>query len=314
MRKILLLFIPIFFGIPTIYAQQEGSYVSFSVKSGASVLDYKLNSLNEKGKHSNGLGYGFDLDYSYYFDNHWGISAGVGLSHYSSKGKLKGSLSDDSFYNLGAFTDDDFEGRPRDFELRTRITNLEERQTTFFVDIPVMLVYQTRFGDDQQWGLYGGIGAKLQLPFSPKFKIKKGTGSEFNVSGKYEGIPTDMGSPSNPPVPQHGYGTITDPNASLDWNDKGKLKLGVAGTVDFGVLFKLTESSDLKLGGYFDYGFVDIKKDGKNGLFTASKAYHPGADNKIGTGITYNGMLNSDVSGKIKPIAFGVKIGVRFQL
>ena len=314
MRKKILLFFLIIGGTSILFAQNKVSYLSFAIKTGGTGLNYKLNSLDEKGKYSNGLGYGFDLDYSYYFDSHWGISGGVGLSHYSSKGKLKGSLSDDSFYNLGAFTDDDFEGRPRDFELRTRITNLEEQQTTFFVDIPVMLVYQTRFGDDQQWGLYGGIGAKLQLPFSTKFKIKKGGESEFNVSGKYEGIPTDMGSPSNPPVPQHGYGTITDPNASLNWSGKGKLKLGVAGTVDFGVLLKLSESSDLKLGGYLDYGFIDIKKDGKNGLFTAPKVYHPGADNKIGTGITYNGMLNSDVSGKIKPIAFGVKIGVCFKL
>jgi len=293
---------------------EKSSYISVSGSVGSSGFNYKLNSLNEKGDRSTKLGYGIDVKYSYYFNTHWGIATGIGLSRYATEGKLNGSMTDGSYYSLGSLVDNDEEGRPRDFELRTRVNNLKEKQTSFLLEVPIMGMYQTRFGDEEKWGIYAGLGVKLQFPINTKFKIKNGANSQFNVSGYYAGIPTDMGSPSNPPVPQHGYGTITDPNASLDWDDKAKLKMSVAGTAEFGFLVDLGSDMDLMLGGYIDYGFTDMKKNGNQGLFTAPAVYHPVADNKIGNGITYNGMLNSNVTDKINAISFGGKIGLRFKL
>ena len=325
MRKIKLFCSLIFMGAFFTFAQNnpykgtdygKGSYVSVSLKAAGGGLDYKLYSseLKEKGSQSTDLGYGLDLSYSYFFDKHWGISSGLGISRYASVGKLKGGITDDKFFALGTLIDDDYEGRPKEFELRTRISNLEEKQTVFFFEIPVMATYQTRFGDAEKWGLYGGLGVKLLLPVNAKFKIKNGHESQFNVSGKYDGVPTDMGSPSNPAVSKHGYGTITDPNSTLNWNDKAKLKMGIAGTADVGFLVMLDESTDLTIGGYLDYGFSNLKKNGDENLFTAPTVYHSGSGTKIGQDIHYNGMLNSNLTGKIKPIAFGVKIGVRFKL
>lgn len=315
MRGIVLLFIVFCAGCISLFAQ-EGSHLSVALKAGGGGLEYKVYSLDlkEKGNHSNQLGVGVDFKYSYFFNNNWGISTGLNITRYASVGKLKGGISDNSFFALRQFVDDDLEGRPREFELRTRISNLEELQTVFFFEIPVMLAYQTRFGDDEKWGMYGGLGVKLMLPISSKFEIKNGENSQFNVSGYYEGIPTDMGSPSHPSVSNHGYGTITDPNASLSWNDDLKLKTGVAGTLDLGFLFRIAEETDFTVGGYFDYGFTDMKKNGNQKLFTSPKEYHPGSNKKIGEGIRYNGMLNSDLTGKIKPIAFGLKVGIRFKL
>jgi len=298
----------------TIPNERKGSYLSFSGRVGVGGLDYSLNSLGEKGSQSNKLGYGFEFLYSYYINNHWGFSTGIGISRYVSVGKLKGGIADESYYKLGMLVDDDYAERPTDFELRARISNLEEKQTTFFLDVPIMLLYQTRFGEEEKWGMYGGLGVKLQFPFNTKFKIQKGNNSQLNVSGYYAEIPTDMGSPSNPPVPQHGYGTITDPNASLHWNGKGKLKMGVAATADLGFIIGIGEDRDLLIGGYMDYGFTNVKKGANQGLFTAPSVYHPYADNHIGNGIQYNGMLNSNVTGKIKPIAFGGKIAIRFKM
>jgi len=298
---------------------RKGSYLSVSLKAAGGGLDYKMYSsdLNEKGSRSNKMGYGLDVSYSYFFDKHWGVTSGLGFSRYASVGKLKGGMTDDKYFALGQLTDDDENGIPRDFELRARVSNLEEKQTVFFFEIPVMATYQTYFGEDKKWGMYGGLGVKLLLPVSPKFKIQNGQNSQLNVSGLYrqiDGLPTDMGAPSNPPVPQHGFGTITNPNATLDWNDKAKLKMGVAGTADLGFLVTLDKSTDLTIGGYLDYGFSNLKKNADQKLFTAPAQYHPGADNQIGEGIQYNGMLNSSMTGKIKPIAFGVKVGVRFKL
>lgn len=293
----------------------KGSYLSVSVNGGLSYLDYSLNALQEKGTNKKGPGLGINVDYSYFFSRHWGITTGAGFSVYQNNGKLKGSLAENTYYNLGMLTDNDWQPAPKDFEMRARITNLEEKQTTYLVEIPLMLSYQTYFNSDGScWGLYGNIGGKLLLPVSSKFKIQKGNKSEFNVSGQYEGIPVDMGSPENPPVPQHGFGTITDPNNSLDWNAKSKLKTGVAASVELGAMFSLSENKDLLIGGYLDYGLIDMKKNKQQSLFTPPTVYHPGADNSIGNGITYNGMLNSNVTGKIRPISFGAKVALRFKL
>jgi hypothetical protein len=294
----------------------KGSYLSVSGKIGPGGLVYKLSSLNEEGSCSGELNYGFDFLYGYFFNNHWGLSTGIGVSRYGTVGKLKGAIVDGYYYNLGQLTDDDFDGHPKDFELRTRLSKLEEKQTTFFLDIPFMLTYQVRFGEEEKWGIYGGLGVKLQFPFSTKFKIRNGQNSQLNVSGYYVDVPTDMdmGSPSNPPVPQHGYGTISDPNASLGWNGNGQLKMGVAGTAELGFTIGLRNKTDLMVGGYIDYGFTDLKKDAEKGLFTAPEVYHPYADNNIGYGIKYNGMLNSDVADRVRTIAFGGKIGIRFKL
>jgi len=293
----------------------KGSFLTISGSVGSSSLNYKLNSLGEKGTRSAGLGYGIDVKYSYFFHPHWGVTSGVGISYYGTTGKLKGSLTEDSYYNLGKLNDNDWQPAPREYELRTRITNLKEKQTTYLLEIPLMVSYHTYFREQGScWGLYGGLGAKFQFPVSSKFKIKNGAKSEFNVSGQYNGIPTDMGSPANPPVPQHGYGTITDPDSSLDWDDKAKLKMGVAATAELGVLFSLSRTTDLAIGGYIDYGLTHIKKNGKQELFTAPSVYHPAADNHIGTGIKYNGMLNSNVTGKIRPISFGAKVALKFKI
>ncbi len=294
--------------------EMKGSYFTVSGSVGSSSFDYKLKGLDQDGSRKGQLGYGVDLRYSYFFDAHWGVTSGVGISHYATKGKIQGGINDNSYYKLGMQTDNDELGRPRDFELRARVSNLEEKQTAYFVEIPLMVSYQTYFGDSASWGIFGGAGAKIQLPVNSKFKIQNGTQSEFNVSGWYEGIPTDMGAPSNPPVPQHGYGTISDPNGSLGWDDKAKLKMGVALTAELGVMFDLGKGMDLMVGGYVDYGLNDIKKNGDQELFKATGAYHPGANDNIGNGIKYNGMMNSKATDKVKLISFGGKLALRFKL
>lgn len=293
---------------------RKGSYLGLTVSGGASTLDYKLRSLSEEGKRKGSFGYGVNVNYSYFFNTHWGIVTGVSASQYTAKGKLMGDLTDENYHALGNLIDNDFEGRPRSFELRARLKNLEEKQTAWLVDVPIMLAYQTYFGDEKKWGIYGDLGIKFQLPVLTKFRIENGSAAELNVSGYYKDIPVDMGAPSQSPVIQHGYGTINDPNSLLDWDDKGKLKMGIALAMEAGLLFTIADGKDLQIGGYIDYGLNDLKKNGGQGLLTAPTVYHPAADNQIGKGIKYNGMLNSDVTDKIRMISFGGKVTLRFKL
>ena len=184
----------------------------------------------------------------------------------------------------------------------------------FLLDIPLLAMYQTHFGEEEKWGMYAGLGVKLQIPVKAKYKVEGNTASELNVSGYYPHIPSDVGSPSEAPVPHHGFGTINDPGRELDWSGKNKLKLGVAGTAELGFLFTLGEDTDLLLGGYIDYGFTNMKKKKDQGLLATPASYHPDGNMTVGKGIPYNGMMNSNVTDKVKVMSFGVKLGVRFKL
>jgi len=93
-----------------------------------------------------------------------------------------------------------------------------------------------------------------------------------------------------------------------------KPKLGVAGTAELGFLFTLGEDTDLLLGGYIDYGFTNMKKKKDQGLLSTPASYHPDGNMTVGKGIPYNGMMNSNVTDKVKVMSFGVKLGVRFKL
>lgn len=297
------------------------SYLTVSGGVGSSSLGYKLNyqieGFEEKGKRNAKLGYEVDIRYSYFFNRHWGFSTGVGISRYATVGKFNGDMSDGKYMILGNMTDDDdFSGHPREFELRARLKNLEEKQTAFLFDIPLMAMYQTRFGEEENWGMYAGLGVKLQIPIQSKYKVEGNTTGELNVSGYYPHIPSDVGSPLEAPVPHHGFGTINDPGKELDWSGKNKLKLGVAGTAELGFMVSLNEEKDidLLLGGYIDYGFTDMKKKKDQGLLSVPASYHPEANKLVGQGIPYNGMLNSNVTDKVKVMSFGVKLGLRFRL
>lgn len=297
-----------------VYSKKDSakiSYLSISGCLGAYNLHYGLRSA---GNHKGQTGYGVEVKYQYFFSSSWGITTGIGFSRYGAVSRIRGSMEDNSYLSLGNLTDDDEEGRPREYNLRVRFTNLHEKQTAYMIEIPLAGSFQTYFGNEEKWGIYATAGIKMQIPLKAKFRIEDGETSQLNVSGFYPDIPADKGSPSEPPVPQHGFGTITNPNQSLHWDDDTKLNISFAAIGEAGFLYKLSRKTDMMLGAYIDYGFNNIKKYKHQNIFTAPTVYHPGADNLVGYGLTYNGILNSTLAKNIKLRSFGGKITLRFQL
>ena len=71
-------------------------------------------------------------------------------------------MSDDKYMKLGNMTDDDdFSGHLREFELRARLKNLEEKQTAFLLDIPLLAMYQTHFGEEEKMGHIRRSGSEV---------------------------------------------------------------------------------------------------------------------------------------------------------
>jgi len=302
-----------------ITAQQgKGSYASVSLHTGMSSLGYAVKGLDGvDGTTKDKIGLGVSLRYNYYFDSHWGFGTGIGLSIYNAEAVLAGKMDDSkNLYELGNYKDDDTSGLPTSFALRARLGNIKEKQNIQFFEVPITLLYQTRFSYGK-WGMYSILGVKLQMPIVKRFEAVANPGSQLNVSGLYtdgtQGF--DMGAPGMPPLPEHGFGTIDNPGKALGWkNSNTDLKFGMAGTFELGLISRLNNESDFLIGAYLDYGLSDIKNKTGSLLAGPSGSYHPEANDNIGKGIIYNGLFNTGMTDKITPLSFGVKLGLRFKL
>ena len=297
-----------------------GSFLTVAGGIGGGGFQYTPKGINSDGISKDKFGWNAKVGYSYYFTPQWGLSTGVGISYYRTVGKYNTVFSQNEFYALGKHVDDDFvAGRPTNYELRVRLANWEEEQKSYFFEIPLMVMFKHKFGETQRHGFYFGLGAKLQIPIiSSTYRVLDGkntTDKRLNVSGRYGDDPTlEFGSPTNPDLSYHGFGSIYNPGSTLDWRGNLNLKMSIAGTAELGFLFGLHPRVDLMVGGYFDYGFNNIKKGNNPALLTAPDKYLPAANGKIGNGIGYNGMINSDVTNKVNLMAYGGRIGLQIKL
>ena len=293
------------------------TYASVSLHTGQSSLGYNVKGLDGvAGSTSEKIGFGVSARYNRYFNAHWGFGTGIGLSIYNAEAMLSGGMDDKNTYSLGNFKDDDDSGLPQSFNLRARVENMKEKQQIQFFEIPVTLLYQSLFSRGQ-WGIYGSLGIKLQAPIVKKFEAVNNAESRLNVSGFYtdnsQGF--DMGAPGMPALPEHGFGTIGNPGKALKWkHNNTALNFGVAGTLEAGIISRLNFGSDLLIGGYLDYGFNDVKKNNRTLLSGPVGSYHPEANDNIGKGMIYNGLLNSNHTDIVKPLSFGLKVGLRFKI
>lgn len=294
-------------------------YISVGFGLGPSGLNYTLKGLYSGGVRSLRLGGNALVGYSYFFHKNWGVGTGIGVAHFRTIGKYENGFSDNELINLGYQVDDDnISGGPTDYELRVRLGNWQERQTATYLEIPLLLQFQHKFGLKQKFGLYFNIGAKLQIPLGSKYEVLDGdyaSDERLNVSGFYdEPANMDVGAPGNQYLPYHGFGSIHNPNEALDWNDKMKLKMSVAGTAEFGFLFAVARRVDLSLGAYIDCGFNNVKKGDSKALIEAPEGSYLDGNDYIGKNIVYNGMINSDRVEKARLFSYGGKIGVRIKL
>lgn len=319
---IFILLLSIFAGIT---AQDRGSYLTIGAGVGPSGLNYDLQGISSEGKDKIKVGGNALIGYSYFFTRHWGLGTGVGLSYYRSQGQYNNDFSANDYYDLGHQVDPTMSATEplHDYNLRVRLANWRENQTAYYIDVPLMIQYQHKFGASKVWGIYAGVGAKVQFPLSASYEVEDGkyeSDSRINVSGKTPssaaGSNIDYGAPGNPALPYHGFGYLYNPNEKLGWNGDMDLKMSITGVADFGFLYKISPRVDLMLGGYFDYGFSDVKPDNTKdkALMQAPVEYNPAANNNVGNGIAYSGVVNSDRVDKANLVSYGGKIGVRVQL
>ena len=326
MKKNILLSFLILFSIQ-VMAQEKGAYVSIWGGIGPSGFRYDMNGIDFATPQRDILvGGQAGLGFSYYFTKHIGITAGLGLSHYRTRATLKGDFLPEKFFTIGEYTDDDYPGHIKDYELRVRTRNWTEFQSGKFLEIPIMLNFQKKFGKEEHFGIYLGVGAKLQIPFTDRYAIEDGNNREdrrLMISGFYPEHGLELGGFGGDTLPQHGFSNIHNPSEVLT-DGKGRLNLAfnVSLVGEAGFLISLSRRVDIALGVYMDYGLVDVNKKGdRKAMFTGPETdYVAGARNNPGYGITYNSILkstygaNKNIVDRVNTISYGGKIGLRVKL
>lgn len=241
--------------------QQRRNELSISAAGGISSLQYDLSA----GKHNMGFGGQAGLGYSFFFSPYWGLGTGVEISLYRAKSTLSG-------FDLFAVTHDNF-------IYNYKLNNYSETQQAFYINIPLMMQYQT--GGKQKF--YAALGGKIGFPVKATAKT-----NNYMVRAQFDD-------------PQQS-GTDTYYYASTK-TDLDKLGINLMASAEMGVKWKIRGKNALYTGIYADYGFNNIQKTNDKtfmqGTLTEANLLSPMIESQhAGTPFTAN----------ITPLAVGVKV------
>jgi len=332
MKRNILLLLLILFSI-NVMSQEKGSYITLWGGVGPTGYKYAMPNVDFAAPVCQlKLGGQAGIGYSYYFTQHWGISTGIGASLYRTHGKFNEGFQDNAPFILGSYVDNDpFDDHVTSYDLRVRTKDWVEQQKGYFLEVPLMINFQTKFGENEYWGIYLGAGAKFQLPLGVKYSIIDGNhegDKKLNVSGYYAERNLELGGPNNPGVGQHGFASMHNPSEVLA-NSGGDLnfKINISAVGEAGFLFSLGRRVDMTLGAFIDYGLLNIRKDEPNTpLFVGPDSDYTGLgqDYNIANGIIYNSMITSEfvnkngdivpIMDKVSTLSYGGKIGIRIKL
>ena len=266
---------------------QSTHELSVYAGGGLSTLNYDLS----KGDRENGWGGDFGLGYTFFFNENWGINTGVGLALYNAKALLN---------NTTLITPNlrDDEGDP--FDMHSTFGNYEEKQNTMFLNIPLMVQYQT----GKTHKLYAMGGVKVGIPMSGTYEMNSAT---ITNKGYYTKI-------NNWAETQKfaGFGVFKNQESDGDIDD---MKLAFMLSAEAGMKWAVSKVFSLYTGLYFDYGLNDISG-------THNKP-HIDYNANSPTVFALNSITNSQYAqtqngatqtftDKIAPMAVGVKLRLSF--
>jgi outer membrane protein OmpA-like peptidoglycan-associated protein len=181
-----------------------------------------------------------EFRYAYFFVPKWGISLGVGIACFSAKSLLniQGVIShydDPQFDPAGV----------RFYDLHYKTNNLIEKQQILALEVPLQFHFEHHFPNKH--GITASLGAKGYFPViiaQSIFPQNKGT---LTTSG-YEAF-SDTWYTDPPHFGKQEMSAMPAP---------AKLRIGVEAIGEFGGVIHLCNKSDLFLGIYGSYGFLDI--------------------------------------------------------
>lgn len=263
--------------------------LSVGVLGGVQALKYDMS----VGKSSNKMGGGIGVGYTYFFKEDMGIATGLDLAFYNADIKLADFSGSHAAYDLDL---------QKDFEFRYTLKNYVEKQTAFYINIPIMFHYQFASSKDVKY--YLAAGTKIGLPMSGKYKSE---GADLITEGYY---PHDESTLYEPKF--RGFGSfVTKKN-----DNELKYKIAISLAIETGVKWKLPNAMALYTGVYLDYGLNDIKKAQKsNASLIQYNPIYP--EDHIFAGVANSSFQSesgsvASMADKINMTSCGVKLRLAF--
>jgi len=263
----------------TVVNAQTAHEFSIYAGGGLSTLNYSVTT----GEQKMGFGGQVGLAYQFFFSSNWGLSAGAEVALYQAKANL--SNFSDSYQVQGATA-------ANNYTYRFALNRYSETQQAFYINIPLMLQYQT----GKAHKFYVAAGGKIGFPIKATAKTEDysvSTQGYFSAEGRtYDDLP------------QYGFGTYTytSGKTNLDFS------LNLMAAVEAGVKWKIGAKNALYTGVYADYGFNNIQKT-NNKIFVQSRL---AAENPPMLPLVVSQYAGKPFTDKITPLAIGVKLRMAF--
>ena len=284
----------VFFAMATASAQEKGLHLTLGGGLGWTNFAYDLDGGSYLGR----LGGGGTIGAQYFFNRHWGISLAGEIYVFNTQSRY---VTNHKEFMFGNQIDD----QEHIYDFYVRLVNWKENQKTTFFEIPLMGVYQHKFGKKERHGLYFGLGVKAQIPIGTS-SYERHDG-DVRTWGYYPEWNVNLGYDVE--MPNHGYGT----NPSRDWHGDNDLRTSFAAVGEFGFLFGLSRRVDLTLGVVADYGFRNISNR-EDQLLAPMDGVTQQEGSYVSQNVFYNGILNSDLTPQINPWSIRGKVGLRVKI
>ncbi|MEG1556285.1 MAG: hypothetical protein RR356_06125, partial [Bacteroidales bacterium] len=239
-------------------------------------------------KQNYSLGSILEIQYAYFFNQHWGLGLGIGLQKTSAKASFNFAGT------VANWADPNF-GGPEGYDLNYHANGLVENQSIYAIEIPLQAQFEHKFNGKA--GIYAALGVKGYFPIAAGNKYK---GDGEIVTSGYEAY-TDALYQN---MPNH-FGTYQYTGKS----EKSKMKCSIDLQADFGGLFTMGPKVDFYVGAYCSYGFLDILPKQKTDFITYENNQE----------VLFNGTLGTDFEKmkidktKWHLLQVGLKVGVHLK-
>ena len=230
------------------------------------------------------LGSALKAGYIYAISDHFGIGAGVEFAQYNqnvSFGRATATLTNYEVDQTGSA-----------FDYNVTTVNYNEKQTLEAVQIPLFVQYKRNINKGVDFNFRAGV--KYFLPVS--YKIKASAASVKGV-GYYPDVNLFLDE-----LPEFGFGSQNNYVANGEYQTKGILM----STFELGFTFEMGTKHSLYTAMFLDTGYGTIIDQNQDESFIG---YNP-------TGVTNrkaNGLYSTDKDATIKPVAFGLTLGLNFR-
>ena len=281
-------------------------HINIHVGEGLTNNIYRRVGINQYYSHSTML----DIDYAYFFNEHWGLSLGVGLNRLAAKASISksGVISDFDVLFDNAF-DEPVTYDPN-YDLFYDAHGLKEKEVVWAVEVPLKVHFDWRF--DGRNGIYAALGAQGYFPIKA-FNKYKGEGSVTTMG--YEELFNQwyMQHMENGEIKMDNH----FPDASYTGRGKNvKLRPSVDLVADFGGVFAISKKADFYVGAYCKYGFLNILPKEKTSLIGTNDQGEVTFLGTLGSDMLDNAYANGDIKKnktKWNLLQVGLKAGFHFK-